>query len=249
MNLQQIYDYVEALAVKENSGGTFTPLIFNNQLPVVVREAFGIFRKQYEQTRIISEILSNYEVVLGDELIPHLAVSKYGKAVIPPDLEYMSSITYPYTTSSERGDPEIEYRPIDELTDDEFAVRESSASLPPTLYDPIMTIRQGYYDFRPKNIMRVKLVYLKKPEIPVYDYYIDANLRLVYLPPNTSHLLGKDETGSAGQVAPATVVSQTVELIMHESTHPLICYMLLMKLGITIKDMPVIQFAELLMKM
>jgi hypothetical protein len=246
MNLQQLLDYVNFLGSKDESGNVYPPERFNLNLPIAIREVYDAFIPFYEKDQKITEIMSTYKVVLGDDLTPHLPVSTRGKAVIPSDFDHHSSLSYPYIASYDSdSNPIIEYRDVDIVTEAQYQARVGSTLLEPTKYDPVATYYNGYIQFSPYNLISVRMVYLKKPEIPYYDYYIDTNLDHVYLAPGATHTLATGEEGSQGQTT-GTVTSATVELSIHESTHPLIAYILLAKLGINIKDLPLVQYAEML---
>lgn len=189
MNLDQLYRYIHFIATKENSGMTYTVDQFNLNLPIVVQEMYNLLIREYEQTHVMSEALSVYKVVMGDQDSP-LIIATTGHASKPDDYQHFSSAHYIYNST---------YRPIEYLTDGQYMFRKSSSLRPPSYEYPIVTERSTYFEFLPKDLSEVEFTYLRNPENPFYDYYYDLNGDIIYLPPETNHLLQIGEEGRNGE--------------------------------------------------
>jgi len=103
---------------------------------------------------------------------------------------------------------ETEYE-IDMLTDEQFQSRITSVRKQPIVTKAICTPRSGKLRFAPKNLGRVKFVYLRAPAVPIFDYDI-VDSRVHYLPPGSTN---------NGTTAPLGTPSTSVEFEWPEKYH------------------------------
>lgn len=256
MTQQQILDNVNFFANKEQSGKTFTPDDLNAVSPLLNIELWlkelglsqeyqldiPISKVMYEINQLNTEATRKFKVVFNDETQP-LPVTPQGIMSLPSDYKYPSSITYKYSTNTANCETEIEYKAVEVLTEGQFDMRRGSKLMPPTHKNPVCCFYDSYIKFLPLNLQFINFTYLRLPKTPFYDYYIDSNDNIVYLPAGSSHLLSAGETGSMGQTV-GTVNSLTVEWEYDEMFHPEIVYRLLLKLGVNMREAALTQIAD-----
>ena len=111
--------------------------------------------------------------------------------------------------------------------------------------------KQTRINVYPTTIPTVNLNYLRYPNTPFLDYYVDANYIIHYLDAYTqyiytSHALALGETyrdGTAGTNPATTIYSWTVDWEWDDDLLPQIVYMILQKMGINLENMNVVQIA------
>ena len=135
------------------------------------------------------------------------------------------------------------YRRIDIVTDTDIANRRSNLLAKPLKEFPAAVINGSTINVYPQDITSAEFTYLKQPNTPVYDYYIDVYKNLVYLPSGATHTLLSGETGSAGQTS-GVVTSLTVELEWNELYHITFAGEVLQRVGINLKDEQLMQYAN-----
>lgn len=236
MDLGAIYNYVNFVLNKESNGEPYTIVHFNTVLPEVCQECFNDIIKAYETSKTNSDQIAPFKVVIGNDTTPLLVDSK-GKAKKPTDYFRSSSMTYKYSDNGE-----VKYSPVTELTDGEFAVRKGSSLLKPTFEYPIVTTRDGHFEFMPTNLQYIDLTYIKKLTTPKYGYYINSFGEPVFMAASSSHTLSGTEEGENGEVAPVIVNSTTIDLVFTEDVIPTIIYKLLIKGGLRIEQAEVVKF-------
>jgi hypothetical protein len=243
MNLGEIYKFVNYVLNKEDNGEPYTPVQFNNVIPVVIQEVFNDLIKTYEKDRTSTGQIAPYRVSMGNATSP-LTIDANGMATKPSDYYRSSSFVYKW---SENG--EIKYARVSELTDDQFATRKGMSSLKPDREHPICTDRNTYFEFLPKDLQYVDFVYIKLPETPHYGFYIDWYGDTVFIPESTSHTLQaapvgsglQDEVGENEEAPPTVVQSTTVELVMTTDLHPTIIFKLLVKAGMRLEKAEIVR--------
>jgi hypothetical protein len=252
-----IYKYVLFLANKAVTGNNPSPEDFNIALnasnlkhfkkktgiPEEYRVGMPISRQSFEVTQIITDDVLPFKIHMGDQNTPPLSVNSNGYADIPSDFFYPSALSHKYFPNTDCTGSYI-LRPIDVLTDSQWDHIAGSAIRMPTLMYPACNFQNGVIRFLPKDIQRVDFVYLKLPETPVYDYYINADGEHIYMIPGESHVLLTGEQGSAGQTS-GTVTSLSVELEWHDINKLDIVSLILSNLGINQREISLQQYAEM----
>ena len=248
MNLGQLLSYLNFISVKENRGETYKPDNFNINLPRAVERHYNKLIDEYERTRKISGALSAYKVVMGGKNMP-LEIDGYGEAIIPSDYNYPSSFLFKYLTEVWNDgvcSTEVSYRPVEFCSDDRFNYRLGSTLELPNKKHPAVTESDGIFRFFPNDLMYVDFTYIAKSETPIFDYYINALGEIVYLPEGSNHVLGAGEVGSSGELAGTTVWSKSVEMTMPSSQHMAISQILLSDIGVNLRDVELIKYAQLM---
>ena len=77
-----------------------------------------------------------------------------------------------------------------------------------------------------------------------FHWRLDTTRFVQCLDVGATHVLTGTEEGSGGEVAPATVTSNTVELDWGVQVHPKIVVLLLAKVGIHIREADVVNYVE-----
>jgi len=222
MNLQEILDFINYVSNKEQSGKTFSPNQFNTLLPIVSTELFKQKYKHFEDTQEITDDLSAFKVWMGKDGVMPLEIDSNGYALLPTDYFHYSSILYKQVTSNPDCSISIKNRPVDILTDAQWDSRLSCPITQPSLKYPIANFQNNFIRFAPKNIGFVDFVYLKEPIIPVYAYTIDSLTDAVVYDPINS-----------------------VQLDWGDDSHIEICNLLLVKIGINLKEANLFQYATM----
>jgi len=131
-------------------------------LPEEYQPGQPIPRQAYEITKTITDDLSPFKVEMGGEN-QALPINDNGKATMPADMYYPSTMLYKYVRNGE-----IKWRSVDILSDQEFKKRISSFLMRPSLRYPICNLRNGYARFSPTTLGYVDFIYIKTPTEPVY---------------------------------------------------------------------------------
>lgn len=245
MTLDDVLKYVNYITNKEQNGRTLTVEEFNTLLPIVslkyfkkkysVPEQFRVgmpFSKEsYEITQSIIDSIHQFKHVMGvDGAL--MKVDSDGKGTIPSDYMHVSSAYWQSVTNQSDCEIDIKYRTIEFLTDAEFANRLASSIKFPSLRYPVATVRKNYIQFLPKDIQYVNFTYLRVPNTPYYDSYIDTNIdEEVYLAPGTIN----PNTGDA---------SQSVELEFEDTDIIDIASILLSMIGVNLRSGDLVQYSE-----
>lgn len=209
MNLGEFKSTYESQSNQVVSGSVNTDY-FNN---AIAYASLAFFKKQagiedvpnngpyWQKCQQVSDSLINFIKVLGEDGNPFLKVNAQGYAVVPSDYFMYSSMVFPQMTSQDASCTMIEKEyEIDMLTDEQFQSRVTSVRKQPTVLKAICTPRSGKLRFAPKNITRVKFVYLRAPLVPFFDWdWVDGVIH--YLPPGS---FNNGTTGTLG--APSTSV-------------------------------------------
>lgn len=249
MTLDDVLKYVNYITNKEQNGRTLSTTEYNTLLPIVslkyfkkkysIPEQFRVgmpFSKEaYEITQSIVDSIHQFKHVMGvDGAL--MNVDSYGKADIPSDYMHVSSAYWQSITNQVNCNIDVRYRTIEFLTDAEYTERLTSAIKFPSLRYPVATIRGNYIQFMPKNIQYVNFTYLRVPNTPYYDSYIDDTTdQEIYLPPGTNN----PNTSAA---------SQSVELEFEDTDIIDIASILLSMIGVNLRSGDLVQYSEKMKK-
>jgi len=145
----------------------------------------------WQKCQQVTDSLIPFIKVAGEDGNSYLTVNALGYADVPTDYFMYSSMMFPVFTPN--PDPscsmiESEHEVI-MVTDEEFNSRVASVRKKPTKKKAICTPRSGKLRFAPKDLTRVKMVYLREPKAPFFDYDL-INGVVVYLPPGQVHTTG-----------------------------------------------------------
>lgn len=130
---------------------------------------------------------------------------------------------------------------------DEIMLRDRINNLMarPLEYFPACILRANQVIIYPSNITPVTVIYYTKPSQPVYDYYINADGKEVYLTEGQTGVTVPSGGSSSSGVDGVTIVnSSTNELDFPEDWHEDFSNYLLGIIGIKVNDINVVQIAE-----
>lgn len=177
-------------------------------------------------------------LVAGDNFINFTATTN----IILLTLTLSDSGNCDYSINFELYEDDGELPVIDVVTDEEWITRRYDELTKPTAEYPICMIADGNIYVAPKAVNNIFLYYLRQPTDPFFDYYIDANLNIVPMAVGTSHTLGAGEEYRDGTTTGAKT-STTVELEWEDIDQIKILHRLLAKLGVSMDEQLVAQYA------
>jgi len=232
MNLQELLDYVNTIANKEQRGNTLKPTRYNSILQAVNIRLFNkrlglpedyvqqlpVPKMVWEATQKITDDLRRFKVHMGATSTMPLTVNTSGDATLPTNYVYPSSLRYKYVSGTVNK-PGIA---IEVLTDAQLGDRLASSIVMPTKKNPVCVFYNTYIKFYPNDLQFVDFTYLRLPNKPVYAYTVDANDNIIYDPDNSTDL----EWG--------------------EENHTRIADMILREMGINLRDQELQQYAMLM---
>ena len=198
MNLQELKNYIDFIANKDQRGGTLSPDKYNSALSSVNIKLFNtelgleeqyqpgvaVPKRVWDVTKNTTEALRKFKVYMGSAGTMPLQVNSDGWGILPDNYVYPSTLRYRYIKKNKTTrDVEIEV-----LTDMEASKRLESVVESPTLRHPFCVFMDDYIQFYPQNIQFVQFVYLRLPKTPVYAYTFDANDNILYDAVNSTEL-------------------------------------------------------------
>lgn len=211
MILSEILTYINTVLNKDKAGNSLSPQEFNVLLEA---EIFNFVRDRFQEYRTAVNQGGGDDTMLSALLIDSLTAQSSpslsgGYFAAPSDMLYMEGLQGVLSSTIKK----VELISRDELNRRFFNL----LSKPLIIYPACVVVGSNIYVY-PTNMTSLKLSYIKKPTIPVYDYYMNTNYNEVYLAASATHTLVSGEYGSAGQTS-GTVTSLTVELDIPEETH------------------------------
>jgi hypothetical protein len=261
LTTENILDYCNFVANKEQSGNTLTPVEFNKVLQVCNLKYFKkkvglpeeyqpgmpLPRQQFEITQSNSDSLSPFKKFMGQNDTDPLYIDSAGYATLPSDYYYHSSCSYIEAINKPDCTPELKPRIVEVVTDAQWDVIMSSPIRPPSKKYPIMNYQSGFIRFAPVDLKQVSFIYLRYPTTPCYDYYIDAYGGYIYLQEGQKYTLQTGEQGSSGQTS-GTVTSLSRELEWNEIGKIDIANLVLQHIGINLREGQLFQYSEKVLK-
>lgn len=235
MDNGQIYDFVTAILRKEKNGSALDPAKFTLMLYEGMWEKLNDEYRKYELSQIITDTLimikASANISIGANGIYELS-----GLISPYEYWHPSALYY---------DDSGTLRKIEIVTDLEYAERVTSTLLLPDSYYPIAKFfRNGANEaiqFYPLTSTTAIFDYLSIPIDPFYDYYINANDEIIYMPPSSSHLLTAGEVYRDG-TSSGTVNSISVELPFPNGDKLDIAYMILQRMGIPVSEQTAVEY-------
>lgn len=254
INNGYIIDYVHDILRKEKSGNSISIERFNRLLYTCMIEFMDDEYKKWEQSQEVTDTLSR---ILDTQSVS-TNTSGLGDLVITS----ASGLKYFHTTNIWTTiTPSLETRPsVDVMTRKQYLDRINSTLLFPTIYYPIGMIESILeptdsvdgtvtYKIAPFIIDKVTVEYLYIPKQPFFDYYIDVNDNIVYLPEGSAdHVWTTGEYDSDGVLkttGDAAYATKSVELVFSEGDKEQISYRILTKLGVSLKEFQVVELANM----
>jgi hypothetical protein len=187
--LQDIVDYVHLRMNKDQSGMSISPDKWTNIFQVVNMEYLKLklgLPEEYQAMSFFPRQAYQITKRLQDDtrflVTPIPLTSQNGVFDLPSDYVYLSSITYEHIYNNHRGVLIKDINNIELLSDMDFSARVSSSLMYPTHKTPIGRFLSGAVEIAPTKINKIKLVYVRKPNDPVYAFTVNSNDEYVYNP-------------------------------------------------------------------
>ncbi len=211
VSVNEVYEFVQYIADKEQSGNTMSPEEFNLNLRRAADDYFrwlyGLPHKYapnfplpapaYELTQKVKDDLRILKVNT------ELPVSGSGTMVIPDDYVAVTSIAYKlFENGDDCDDGTVEMRPVEIIDDDKWYGRISSAIKKPTKRYPVCNFRKDHVQFEPKNLSKVQFEYLRCITPPFWGYSIVDDVAIY------------DPGGSVDLEYPKIVTNDIVRLVL-----------------------------------
>jgi hypothetical protein len=232
MNNGQIYDFVNIILRKEKEGSVVSPERFTLLLIESMWEKLNYEFSGFEKSQIITDTLRGLKVT---EDINLNGSGLFDLTSLAEEYFHPTSLYYTYNGS---------VREIRVVTDAEWAYYTSNSLLAPSDEFPIVKISGDNLEFSPIISVTVTLTYLKNPTEPFFDYYFDADDKIVYLTEGQNYTLQTGEEYRDGTLPPNVVSSISVELPFPQSERIDIAYKILQKFGISLQDAMAAEFGN-----
>lgn len=232
ISIDTLKQYVDYISNKEQSGNNYSPKQFNMLVSRAVddieRWLIGLVA-QYSPSEPLPAVAYDLTQKVKDDLrflknTVVLSIDSNGFMTIPEDYIYLASIAYRRVENNcETGTPDVDFIPVEVVSDDNWSGRLSNAIKKPTHEFPAC----NFHDktrvlFSPKDLSSVSFSYLKKMAAPVWAYILDDNDNAIY-----------DASGSTDIDLP--------EILLNDVSRIIVGYM-----GINIREDQLIQYSELL---
>lgn len=241
MTLEEVKDYINFVVDITNNGNRLNPPEFNNLLKTYYLPYFRIKVKEFTNMEDADDPNKSqlYYNILPEMLSsPSNVTISGGSGSLPATFGAWKDAYGTYNSIRKR---------VELITEGEYLERmENMLGLP---FDdfPGCVIRGSTVTVIPNDINPLTLIYYTKPEQPIYDYYINANGKEIYMTEGQTGVSvptgGKTSSGASG---PTTVDSNTIELDFPEGLHEDFVKYLLSIMGIKTGDMNLAQYAEAL---
>ena len=249
MTLQEILNFVNYVANKEQQGLSLSPEQYNSLL---IGFNVQLFQSEIDAVEVAAKqagtpvyrLFSGVSSLRPFRKFANLTTDVSGVAPLPTDYVHYMSLTSLFNGT---------YRDIDVITEEDMANRRTSLMETPLSIKPACTMYGTSAKFYPSTVGHapnglVELSYIKKPSSPYYDYCVQKDTGVVVYMPVGSVLryLGSavwrlEEAG--GTIIASNVyyylanpnqVSKTVELEWDERFHPVFIRLLLDAMGLNL---------------
>ena len=168
MNNGLIYNLLNTIIRKEKEGQTISPEQFTELLQMCSWEKANSDYSNFEQNQIITD---SFKSLKSQETV-----------AIAAGIGDISSITdYWHATNAYHSITGYPRTPIDIVTDVEYNFRSFSDLEAPSTTWPILKIEADQVVVNPSTITSIEFQYLREPDTPFFDYYIDADDNIQYL--------------------------------------------------------------------
>ena len=180
ISVNEVKEFVDFLANKEQSGNSVSPDEFNLSLR---RATDDLFRKEYglpEDYKPGAPMPNiSYEITqrIKDDMrvfkkTSAISIDSNGVGSVPSDYVHYTAIRYTKITNQKGGNPLIEPKSVEAIDDDKWDGRIGNSIKFPDKDYPICNFNSDTIQFEPKDLTIVQLTYLKYPSSPVWGYNI-----------------------------------------------------------------------------
>lgn len=237
-----IYNLLNTIIRKEKEGQTISPEQFSELLQMCSWEKANADFAFFEQNQIVTDSLRDLK-------------TKTPLTITAGEGDISSLTDYWHATNAYHAITDYDIVPIDLVTDVEYDYKSFSDLEKPELMWPIMKIEGDTLTVNPSTITSITFLYLRKPDVPFFDYYIDANDNIQYLTVGQVYTLKTDESytdkedgtvfgvGSTIGVKPAQDANNmSIELSFPDGERIQILYMILEKIGVSLNEQDALQY-------
>jgi len=238
MDLNEIYALANYVSNKHKSGNAFTPNQFNSLIEILNPDFFkkkveesGYFNKRGRLVRPMSELYS----------------SKFMRAMIINETVSTSgslSYNYAYWLGAHDSDNNVK---VDLVTEEEYHDRVEDSVMAPSASVICAVERTTEIVVYPATILNINISYMRYPNTPFLDYYIDVNGYIQFLADGATHTwtTGEiDSTGTTRTTGQPDWDSLTEELEFPTDMHSDFLNEVLSRVGIRLQEPQVTQAAE-----
>jgi hypothetical protein len=171
MKNKDIWDLLQFICNKEQSGNTLTPDQFNSLFIAQQKRYVEFLLSEYERTKKIGIAFQKLRTLKT----PDLHLDSNGFADLPTDYLFTDVIEYLQTIGSDTYS-----RIVDECTGQEFKERKSDYNTLPTEKHPISQLIGDKIQVEPLRNSYLKFQYIRRPKDPYLDWYVDGYHNLVF---------------------------------------------------------------------
>lgn len=239
MTNNDVYKYLLSILRKSRKGNALSPSDFTQYLQQANLELFNQEYAKFEATQRVSDSLRPFKAT-ATLTVTALTVTE-SAATLPTatDLEYSEYFhiipTLLYGTV-----------PVDFVTVAEYLDRKGDTLTAPSTTYPVAYIDNAtQIKFDGVTSGSVTMYYIRKPDTPYFDYYVDANYEVQYLTEGQStYTLQTGEVYRDGTTAGSGVDSISVELDWNDSDKIKVANIILGYLGVQLEDQAAYQHSN-----
>lgn len=237
MDINEVYSLANYIANKHKNGNAFTPQQFNVLISSLTPD---FFKKKVEESGYFNRGRLSKPMT-------ELYSSKFLRAfIINETVSTSGSLTYSYAYWCGAHDSSSNVR-VDMVTEEEYHDRVGDTVMAPADNVICAVERATVLDVYPASISNINISYMRYPNTPVLDYYIDTNTRLQFLAAGATHTWATDEIDSSGTshtFGDPDWSSLTVELEFPIDMHDDFLNEVLSRVSIRLKESQIIQATE-----
>lgn len=245
MTVQELYNNILLITNKDKFGKAFTPNDYNDVLSALNRP---YIRQKAEELGLIDLRTAKINLLASTKLLHNLL---YLQTSISPtvgviditegggDLDKDFAFWGTMITDSDA---------VVHLVDEqEYQDRKEDSILTPSATNPVARLHEDEIVIDPTSISSVDFTYIRYPETPFLDYYIDTSGVIQYLAAGATHTWATGEIDSDGTThtaGDADWSSNTQELEIGEHYHLDFMNYIMGYIGVRLEIPPVSQYAE-----
>lgn len=221
MTLNELYNLTNYIIRNEVRGNPCTPEQFELLINARQIDYFQKLYENYERTQEFTDSLRTFKTIVDLTDLGSVVNDEY--ITLPADYFHFSTMSYIDSTTGV-------YYPFDMVTKDQAIMRKISTLTVPTVTEPICYEFDGSLYLEPyDDDYDLQMTYLRYPNDVVFSYGINADDEFVYY----------DESSSVS-------VTTGTELEWNEDDQFKIIDMVLRDLGVSLNEMGIRQYAQIM---
>lgn len=258
MTLEELRTYTNTIADKHRSGKTTTEAEFNNFIDVVNLEMFNaeymkLVQTASDQNIPLHRLLFSSSSLKEFKVYGHSVALTSGIGSLPSDYRHYLALKGQMIIP---GDiVSYKTRDVDIVSDGEFNSMINNVLFNDPAENPKGVTYGDSVKVVPTSMASLILNYVKVPDTPYYDYCVKSSTNQVIYMPIGSLISGGDlyqpgdiitilETGVVHLSGSTTYTSQSVELEWEDIWHPEFADRVLLKMGISVKDLEMYKMVQ-----